>query len=337
VPIAAPSVLTRFRDPISSGLREATGLQSSPIYEMLRYHLGLDGSGGATGKGLRPTLCLHVCDAMGGAWADAMPAAVSLELIHNFSLIHDDIQDQDRVRHNRATVWTKWGIPQAINAGDAMFTLATLNLRELQRHFDAAVVVEAVSLLHEATREMIEGQYLDVRYEDVPAISLEQYLGMIACKTGALIRASIELGALLAGASEEERARCRAFGESMGRLFQVCDDMLGVWGLSEVTGKPVGADIERKKKSLPIVVALSTAGPEVKARLEDIYAQPSLSEGDVETVLALFEQSGIEAAIQKLADEAHQRTQQLAREVQFSTAGRDELLALVDFLLERDH
>src|SRR5581483_4246137 len=169
-----------------------------PLYEMLRYHLGLDGGSPVQGKALRPTLCLLVCQALGGDWTKALPAAASIELVHNFSLIHDDIQDEDRERRHRPTLWTKWGVPQAINAGDAMFCLATLTLRDLRPLFGDAATVEVMTVLQEATQQMIEGQFLDVRYEEVPEISLEDYLRMIACKTGALLRASIEIGALLA-------------------------------------------------------------------------------------------------------------------------------------------
>ncbi len=333
----AGEVLVRFRDAIDAGLRQAVPLHSSPVYDMLRYHLGIDGSDVAGGKALRPTLCLLVCDALGGAWTDAIPAAVSLELVHNFSLIHDDIQDNDRERHHRATVWARWGVPQAINAGDAMFCLSSLHLRELRAHFDDGTVIEAMTLLQEATREMIEGQVLDVGYEDVLEVSQDEYLHMIACKTGALLRASIELGALLADAGAPIRLRCRRFGEATGRLFQIRDDMLGVWGETDVTGKPVGADIQRKKKSMPIVMALSVARKSARERLLSMYSQEALTKADVAEVQDIFRELKVQAGVLAMAEEAHQQALELAGTINFSDEGRAQLISLVNFLLERDH
>jgi len=329
-------VLERFREPVELALRQV--LEGSlGVYEMLRYHLGFEARGPAQGKALRPTLCLLVCEALGGAWRKALPAAASIELIHNFSLIHDDIQDQDELRRGRPTLWTQWGVPQAINAGDAMFCLATLTLRELRPLFGDAATVEVMTVLQEATQQMIEGQFLDVRYEDVPEISLDDYLRMISCKTGALLRASVEIGALLAGADPELRKRCRRFGDAIGRLFQIRDDMLGVWGQSETTGKPVGSDVRRKKKSLPIVMALSMAQSQDRQTLLSVYEQEELSDANVSRVGEIFVSLGVKERVQALADEAHKEAFTLAEEIDFIDRGREELLSLVRFLLEREH
>ncbi|MBV8087292.1 MAG: polyprenyl synthetase family protein, partial [Chloroflexi bacterium] len=225
----------------------------------------------------------------------------------------------------------------AINAGDAMFCLSSLNLRELRAHFDDATVVGAMTLLQDATREMIEGQVLDVGYEQVLEVSQDEYLHMIACKTGALLRASIELGALLADAGALVRLRCRRFGETTGRLFQIRDDMLGVWGETGVTGKPVGADIQRKKKSMPIVMALSLAPKSTRQRLLSIYGREALSEADVAEVQDIFRQLEVQSAVQTMAEEAHQQALELADSINFSDEGRAQLKSLVNFLLERDH
>jgi geranylgeranyl diphosphate synthase type I len=336
-PSSANDVLERFRQPIAAALRRTLEARQAPIYEMLRYHLGFDGESGPQGKALRPTVCLLVCEALGGDWRHALPAAASIELVHNFSLIHDDIQDGDELRRGRPTLWTRWGVPQAINAGDAMFCLATLTLRDLRPWFEDDLVVECMSVLQEATREMIEGQFLDVSYESVPEISLDQYLEMIRCKTGALLRASIEIGALLADAGAPLRLRCRRFGEAIGRLFQIKDDMLGVWGESETTGKPVGSDIRRKKKSLPIVMALSLAGEREHRTLRSIYGKEKLSDADVAEVQAIFKDLDVKARVHALADDAHKQAMVLAEAINFTGQGRAELMSLVNFLLERDH
>lgn len=217
-----------------------------------------------------------------------------------------------------------------------MFCLATLSLRDLRPAFADDLVVEVMSVLQEATRQMIEGQYLDVSYETVPEIGLEQYLEMIRCKTGALLRASIEIGALLADAGAPLRLRCRRFGEAIGRLFQIRDDMLGVWGETESTGKPVDSDIKRKKKSLPIVMALTVAERADREKLLELYGQPVIPDPAVAEVQAIFERLHVRTKVQALADEAHREAMSLAARINFSDTGRAELVSLVDFLLERD-
>jgi len=266
---------------MADALQQALPSRMSPFYDMLRYHLGLDDHGGSSGKQLRPALCLLVCEALGGDWRTALPAAASIELIHNFSLIHDDIQDGDRERRHRPTVWAKWGVGQAINAGDAMYCLAMLALNRFRQTAHEPLMGDMLGLLSEATREIIEGQYLDLSYEALPQITLDQYLDMIQRKTGALIRASAEVGAMLAATTPHARLLARDFGESLGKLFQVQDDLLGVWGAPEATGKPVSADIRRKKKSLPIVLALTVAPHAERLELSSIYGQESLSDDDV--------------------------------------------------------
>jgi geranylgeranyl diphosphate synthase, type I len=336
-PGSAAQVMEQFRQPIEDALRRSLDGRSAGIYDMLRYHLGLDGSSPSQGKALRPTLCLLVCEALGGDWSRALPAAASIELIHNFSLIHDDIQDGDELRRGRPTLWTRHGVAQAINAGDSMFALATLTLRDLRPLFDDAIVVEAMSVLREATREMIEGQFLDVGYESVPEVTLDQYLEMIRCKTGALLRASIEMGALLADAGAPLRHRCRRLGEAIGSLFQIRDDMLGVWGESETTGKSADSDIRRKKKSLPVVMALANARQTDREALLSTYAQDSLSSADVDRVRGIFDSLEVKMHLQQLADEAHEQAMKLVDTINFTSEGRTELVALVNFLLERDH
>jgi geranylgeranyl diphosphate synthase, type I len=168
-------------------------------------------------------------------------------------------------------------------------------------------------------------------------VTLDEYLEMIRCKTGALLRASIEIGALLAGADGQQRSRCRQFGETVGRLFQIRDDMLGVWGESETTGKSTENDIRRKKKSLPIVMALSAADKTDRSALLSIYGQDDLSSDDVLRVQTIFERLGVKERVQKMADEAHRQALTLADSISFTDQGRSDMLALVNFLLERDH
>jgi geranylgeranyl diphosphate synthase type I len=241
-----PPLLQRYRSRIERGLRE--GLQGETrVAEMLRYHLGIengDDDGAASmGKLLRPSLVLFTAEQLGEAPDHALPAAIGLELIHNFSLIHDDIQDHDETRRGRPTVWCRYGVAQAINAGDAMQVLAV-------RHaLDAGEA--AAGILLEATWEMIEGQSLDLALEGRPA-SADAYLSMIDRKTGALLRCALRLGGTLAGAEPEVLLALAAAGTELGRAFQIHDDLLGIWGNGATTGKPQGSDIRRRKRTLPI-------------------------------------------------------------------------------------
>src|SRR5205823_4160840 len=208
------------------------------LYRIIRYHMGWeepDGrpGPGAGGKALRPALCLLACEAVGGDIDRCLPAAAAIELIHNFSLIHDDIQDQDRERHHRPTVWTVWGVPQGINAGDGLWALANRAfLRGAERGVDAAIILRAYAMLNDACLTMIEGQALDLSFEEGRAagdglapVTVEAYLDMIARKTGALLAASLGIGALVGSGDALTAAAFHRFGAQLGRIYQVQDDL----------------------------------------------------------------------------------------------------------------
>lgn len=280
----------------------------TPHYGMLRYHMGwvdehfrpqqVDG-----GKRIRPVLCLLACKAAGGTVGQALPAAAALELLHNFSLIHDDIQDESPLRRHRPTVWALWGRAQAINAGDAMFTLAHLALHGLsQAGLPVERVLGAMRAFDEACVRLTEGQFLDMSFEQRLDVTTEEYMTMIGGKTAALLGASLRLGALIAGASSEEQQLLGDFGHGMGIAFQVQDDILGIWGDEALTGKSVQSDILTRKKSLPVVYGLQhpIAGPQLRA----LYAQP-LGVDEVTQVLDLLEQVGAEAYAEAEMRSAH--------------------------------
>jgi geranylgeranyl diphosphate synthase type I len=275
---------------------------------MMRYHLGWEDEQGqpltkGDGKALRPSLCLWACEAVGGNWRQALPAAAALELMHNFSLVHDDIQDGDTERRHRPTVWSLWGQPQAINAGDSLLALAHLALLRLaDGGVEPAKVVRACAILNQGCLAMIEGQCLDIGFEESTQISLQAYLEMIAKKSGALFEASLQLGTLVGSDDEAIIARFARCGRLLGTAFQIRDDMLGIWGREEVTGKPVAADIRRKKKSLPTIYALASAGDAGDALLR-LYAQETLSDRDVRRVIQILDSLGAYDYCQKVAQE----------------------------------
>lgn len=268
-----------FLAAIEDELHRAIG--SSPpalreYYLMLEYHLGwvTDEAGNpppsASGKRIRPLLCLLSCAAAGGEWEQALPMAAAIELLHNFSLIHDDIQDNSPLRRGRPTLWVKWGEAQAINAGDAMFTLAHLAPHELTaRGISPAVALAALKDFDLTCLKLTHGQYLDMSFEGRQHITANEYLEMIEAKTSVLIAAAAKVGALLAGADEARVNHFYEYGRNLGLAFQVQDDLLGIWGDPSLTGKSAATDLEKRKKSLPVVYGL-----EHSTEFAQAYAEP---------------------------------------------------------------
>jgi geranylgeranyl diphosphate synthase type I len=303
---------------------------------MMRYHLGWEDQQGnpsdATGKRLRPALCLLACEAAGGEWQKALPAAAAVELVHSFSLVHDDIQDRDRERHHRPAVWTVWGEAQAINAGDALLALARLALTTpAEDGIPPETIVDAGRLLDAATLDMVEGQTLDLEYEQRPELSLDDYTHMAEKKSGALFGCALALGALAAGKDGEASRRFDRAGRRLGLAFQARDDILAIWGKQEKTGKPSGSDILRKKKSLPYMLAYGLADPKACAKLSEAYAV-----GDVGNALAVFDtldvRSACESRVAGLRANAFESLDAL--ELDPDTAA--ELRIAAEFLIDRD-
>ena len=296
-------------------------------------------SDGGGGKRLRPTLTLLACESAGGDVEMALPVAVALEYVHNFSLIHDDLEDGDRFRHHRPTVWAVWGDATAIVSGNAMLNVADQAARRLsERGVHPDVSLDAQRALTTGYLRMMEGQYLDIEFEARPSITVQEYLDMIERKTGALIESAIYLGALVgrpAGAGRELAEGFRMVGHDLGRIFQIRDDILGVWGGAE-TGKPVGADIQRKKKALPAVHALSHSAGAGRQRLTEIFAKKELTGSDVEDVLEIMEAMGTQDYCQSMAAERWQRARNVLKSLRIPTDAHREFEELGEFLLVRD-
>jgi geranylgeranyl diphosphate synthase type I len=283
-------------------------------YEMIRYHLGLDHDGAPAGKRVRPLLGLLAYASIAGDHAAALPGAAAVELGHNFSLVHDDIEDGDRERRHRPTLWALYGIPQAINAGDMLFSLSRVALHRLtDLGFSDAKVLRLMRLYDQTCVALCEGQYIDIATSESEAVmSVELYFDMIGRKTAALIAASIEAGALLATDDDEVIARYRGFGWALGLAFQLNDDLLGIWGAEQATGKEP-SDIARHKKTLPVIYAFEHAGPDDRARLAELYARTEPTTDDVAEIKSILERSG-----------AHDFTRDEARRY------RDEALSELD-------
>lgn len=336
------TILQRYRVDLEEELKFAIGKASSPLYNMMRYHMGwVDELGQprtGAGKRLRPFFCLHACRSVGGDWRQALPVAAALELVHNFSLIHDDIQDASAERRGRPTVWRMWGLPQAINVGDGMHALALSSLLRLEEAgVEHRKIVHAARLLGEASLMLCEGQYLDINYENRLDVNVDGYLEMINGKTAALFRCSLEIGALIGNDDSTLLAHMRGFGDAVGMVFQVHDDVISIWGNEKTTGKPTTTDIEMKKKTLPVVYALANANGRDGESLREIYTKKTLGPADVEEVLRVLDVVDARSYAQSMADEYHRRALSALEAVDIPQQAKDELKATAAFLLEREH
>jgi geranylgeranyl diphosphate synthase type I len=334
----------RFLPLVEAELKQALaapGATVGPLYGMLRYHMGWVDAGFAplrsdTGKRLRPILTLLACQAAGGDPLRALPAAAAVEMVHNFSLIHDDIEDCSATRRHRVTVWKIWGEPQAINAGDALLGMAHVELSRLAgRGVPLPQVWAATRALQVTCVRLCQGQYLDMSFETRTDVDVEAYLEMIEGKTGALMSCAAELGALVAGAEEAAASSYRRFGLELGLAFQVQDDLLGIWGEEEATGKPIADDIRQRKKTLPTVFALNQGNEAAAERLRAIYAQEAISEEEVSEVLDILGATGARSYVEETAHNYYRRAvAELEAAGPEGEAGQ-ALLELADFITQR--
>ncbi|HET6482272.1 MAG TPA: polyprenyl synthetase family protein [Actinoplanes sp.] len=248
--------LHRSRDAITPAMRAAIDRLDATTRLQAAYHFGwVDAEGRPDrggGKAVRPALALLSARACGGTGEVGLPGAVAVELVHNFSLLHDDLMDQDRERRHRATVWVLWGSSSAVLSGDALLGLA----HEVVLDSGLPTAAPAALLLAKATRELIRGQVRDLAFERRDSVTVDECLDMAAGKTGSLMAASAAIGAVLAGAPAATVAALETYGAQLGLAFQLVDDVLGIWGDPAVTGKPVHSDLRAGKKSLPITYAL---------------------------------------------------------------------------------
>lgn len=269
-----------------------------PLYDMLRYHLGWKDERGEWlpveeskrygGKRIRPLLLLALVKALGGDVERAIPAATAVELLHNFSLIHDDVEDKDIKRRFRPTVWKVWGIPQAVNAGSSMQGLVNLSALRLREHFPPHIVTNILESLSLIIKEMTEGQYLDLALQEATEGTVSDYLDMARKKTGALFDYTCRIAGVLAG-REEEVEKLGKCGRFFGLAFQVKDDYLGIWGISEEIGKPA-EDIHKGKITFPVVFALNKS--ERKEELREILRKKRKTKKDIDKALEILEEVG---------------------------------------------
>ncbi len=307
------------------------------FYGMMHYHLGwVDDSlrtvQAGSGKRVRPLMCLLVTSSSGGDWRQAIPGGSAIELIHNFSLIHDDIQDASLTRRGRPTLWQIWGANQAINSGDAMFSLAHIALsRMLERNVPAEIVVHGLRRLDETCVDLTIGQHLDMSFESKLEVTVEDYLEMIQGKTAALLAFSAELGARVAQQSPEIIQHYALFGRDLGLAFQVRDDILGIWGDETVIGKSSATDIATRKKSLPVLFGL-----EQSAELRHLYASDESGDEFVTQVVTLLDSVDARQVAQSYEEQYASGALKHLEAAQAQGEAADALHQLTELLLNRD-
>lgn len=302
---------------------------------MLHYALGWTDADGQpyhhpTGKRIRPMLLLLCAEAAGGRWQTALPAAAAVELLHNFSLIHDDIQDNSPLRHKRPTVWKIWGVANAINAGDALFSLSHCALENLDETLKPVTRLRLQSIFNATTLELTRGQHLDMRFEHQSSVSVTDYISMIAGKSAALVAACAEMGALVGSEDPAIAARYAEFGLNLGIAFQIRDDILGIWGDPNVTGKSAATDILSRKKSLPVLYGLSHS-PE----LDMIYRRETFGDAEVQEAVALLDRLEVRAYTQEQESRYYHQALDALHSARPQGTAAEQLLRLVDTLFER--
>ncbi len=345
---AVPSLFSRYREPLTAEMRSVVGDGDGLLYRLIRYHLGWEEADGrpgpgAGGKALRPALCLLAAEAAGGNLHACLPAAAAIELIHNFSLVHDDIEDGDRTRHGRRTVWDIWGVPQAINAGDGLWALAgRAFLRCVERGIPVDVTLRAYGLLNESCLTIIEGQAMDLAFEgrsfgagDTAPVDEHEYLEMIARKTGALIAGALAVGAMLGSGDQATADGFWRLGQHLGRVFQIQDDVLGIWGEEQLTGKSNSSDIRRRKQSYPVVYTLSRGPATARAELAAVYTLPEIDDAAVARAVQAMDEARARERAADLAAQSHAAALDTLATLPITTAARADIQELAAFLMQR--
>lgn len=320
--------------------RELAGIVNSremELYRMMSYHMGWDqgeaGTASPSRERSRGVLCLLACEGSGGGVDRALPAAAALELVHNFTQIHDDVQGGEPKRDDRDAVWWVWGPAQAINAGDGMHALARLALFQLlDRDVDAPTTFKAVQFLDDASLKTCEGRFMDLEAQERIDMGLDSYLQMASAKTGALVSCAMKLGGLLSGSDEEPIGQLGICGERLGTAMQMHDDIRELWGDGGEGGDP-STEVMNKKKLLPVVVALENASISDKRRLGDIYFKRVLEPKDIGGLRGVLEELGVKSECQRLVEQHRVEALSALEAAGLSESGRGGIEELVGTLL----
>lgn len=335
-------------DAIETELKKQVGrlaqARTQDFHEMLTYHMGWSGEGAgpqAAGKRVRPLLLLlsvaSFGDKKGGDirketanWLHAVPASASAELVHNFSLVHDDIQDNSELRRGRKTAWVKWGAPMAINVGDALFVIANQSILDLNIHYPHEMVVRAAEILGECCLQLTQGQFLDMSYEERADLTIQDYWPMVGGKTSALLAACTQIGAILGYAQNSQVEDFRLFGHHLGLAFQVQDDILGIWGDEALTGKSAASDLVEGKNSLPVLFGL-----EKNQEFAKRWQRGSVLQSEVMEIASLLEKEGARAYAERISEDETKLALGHLERAQPRGEAAEALLGLANMLLKR--
>ncbi|TWE20458.1 polyprenyl synthetase family protein [Kitasatospora atroaurantiaca] len=335
----AQQTLDDARALVAPALRRAVDGLPESVRHVVGHHFGWWDAQGSplpaaeAGKGFRSALALAACEAVGGDRTRALPAAVAVDLVHNASLLHDDIIDQDALRRHRPAVWSVFGMPAAILAGDALFFLTTQVLIEAS----APLADAGLAHLSTAIQQLVGGEFDDILFERQREVSPAECLAMATAKTGSLLAASCALGAIAAGAEAGRVEHLRAFGEQLGTALQLVDDVLGIWGSEERTGKPRLSDLRSRKKSLPVVAALAGGGA-ASRRLARLYGSDGpLTEQELELVADLVEDAGGRAWAVNEAERARRDALEHLAAAHPQPGPAGALTAIARLVTARDH
>ena len=326
---ARPALREELRAAITSSVDHST----PELHKMITYQLGWTGENAgpkAEGKQIRPLLVLLGTEAAGGDWQAALPAATAVELIHNFSLIHDDIEDNSSLRRGRPTVWKNWGEAQAINTGDSVFALANMSLMNLEKTLSADIAHQAGKLFHATCLHLTQGQHLDILFETRDMVSLEEYWQMVGGKTAALLAFSMEVGALCASVPDDIQSNYRDFGHYLGLAFQAQDDILGIWGDQDQIGKSNTGDLITGKKTLPVLYGLAQ-----KKEFYKCWSAGSINCEEASESSRILEAEGGRAYAQNAADSLTDLALTALENAQPNGEAGDTLRELADKLLHR--
>lgn len=284
------------------------------------------------GKRLRPYMVMKSCEMLGGKTKNAINAASAIEMVHNFTLVHDDIMDNDEMRHGVTTVHKKFGMPIAILAGDVLFSKAYQVVSSTSLPSNS--VIELVSRLAKSCVDVCEGQLLDIRMADSKKIpSQSQYIKMIEKKTAALFEVSCTMGAICANAKRKDVSNLSSFGKNLGIAFQITDDLIGVLGDPKITKKPVGNDLREGKKSLPILLAINRAKGENKEIILKAFSNSFATQDDIEKALKIIRRLKIEKTVRHQAQSYAQRAKKSLQS--YSGSAKKDLIALLSFVVKR--
>ncbi|PSK97782.1 geranylgeranyl diphosphate synthase type I [Murinocardiopsis flavida] len=335
---SAHEVLAQSRDLIDPALRAAVRTLPDAMQRIAAYHFGWCDENGDPddadgGKALRPVLVLLAAEAAGGTPASGVPAAVAVELVHNFSLLHDDVMDGDTTRRHRPTAWTVFGTSAAVLAGDALLTLAM----DVLAASESPAATDGMRMLSAAVLRLLEGQSADLAFESRQDVDVAECVRMAEGKTGALLGCACALGAAYGGGDRDLVALLRDYGEHLGLAFQHVDDLLGIWGSPETTGKPVCSDLRSRKKSLPVVTALRSGTPAGRELAALHVADRELSDAELARAAELVDLAGGREWSRSQADDLLARALHRLRCADVRSGPAGELGTLARLAIRRDH